>query len=139
MTEHRYTHPATAPKASGPAELTYDDDMAEWVLTLRDGIGGAHSSVIPQSVVDQLASQARGPAKPEGIQAQVTVVEWANLGDSAAYVRRPLTYDPNETVGALLARAHRLDVKWHTGPQDGDRVELQIIPETVPTPTEAPF
>jgi hypothetical protein len=83
--------------------------------------------------VDRLAERitSRRAKAILGVQAQVTVIEYANLGDSAAFIRKPLTYDPQETVGDLLARAHRLGepYRYH---QAGERVELQVIQDTIP-------
>lgn len=81
-----------------------------------------------ESLADWVMPQ---PPKPSEVEAQVTVVEYANLGDSAAFIRKPLKFDPDETVGHLLDRAHGLGqpYRYH---QAGERVELQVIQETVP-------
>src|SRR5690606_12566764 len=71
-------------------------------------------------------------AKPEGVQAQVTVIEYQYMGDCAAYMRRAMTYDPNETVADLLKRAHPNLGRPFTRHDPGERIELQVIPETIP-------
>lgn len=122
------------PPEAPPFSLDYDAERDQWTLTIHDH-GNHLSAVLPPFIVDQLAERiATEPSQVtggDGLQAQVTVVEYANLGDCAAYVRRPLTYDPSETVRDLLERAHHLGDPYrrHDG---GDRVELQVIPETIP-------
>lgn len=113
------------------------DDNGKWVLTLNDGVRHI-SSVLPENVVDQLAERiATEPVQATGVQAQVTLVAYEFLGESAAYIRKALPYDPDETVASLLTRAHGLGEKYRQMPKDGDRVELQIIPETIPQPPKA--
>lgn len=114
---------------NAPIRLEQDND-GRWVIMLNDG-NRVIESVLPESVVDQIAARIKAePVQATGLQAQVTVV--ANLGDCAAYVRKPLAYDPLETVQSLMERAHPDMGGKYTRHDPGDRVELQVIPETIP-------
>lgn len=120
------------PSEVGNAPIRLEqDDQGRWVIMLNDGTS-VLEAILPDETVDALAKRITSqPQEPNGVQAQVTVVEYANLGDSAAFIRKPLTFDPDETVGHLLDRAHNLGqpYRYH---QAGERVELQVIQETIP-------
>lgn len=120
-----------------PIELVHDTHRDEWTIIVNDGAGGQRSAVLPREVVRQLAEAVTPsqPPAPSGIQAQVTFVEYANLGDSAAYIRHPASYDPQETIQALLDRSLEHIYRHH---DPGNRIELQIIPETIPKPQPDP-
>jgi hypothetical protein len=125
-----------------PIRLEHDDTTNQWTLTVKDGKGGERSVVLPGNIVDALAQRvitqrAVAAAIRSGVQAQVTAVVNANMGDHGEFIRKPLTYDPQETVISLLARAHDLASPYHHM-NEGDRVELQVIPETVPPLSHVP-
>ena len=121
-------------RGNAPIRLEKDNHN-RWVIMLNDGTT-VLEAILPDDVVDQIAARiVAEPQKPTGLDAQVTFVEYANLGDSAAYIRRPTTYDPSETVGALLERSLEHVYRHH---DPGNRIELQIIPESIPKPEPKP-
>lgn len=129
------------PSEAGNAPIRLEqDDHGRWVIMLNDG-STVIESVLPEAVVDQIAARIQAePVQATGLQAQVTLVAYEFLGESAAYIRKALPYNPDETVASLLTRAHGLGEKYRQMPKDGDRVELQIIPETIPQPPKTePF
>lgn len=125
-----------------PIRLDHDEMTQAWTLTVSDGSGGEQSVVLPGNIVDRLAQRvttqrAVAAAIRSGVQAQVTLVENANMGDHGEFIRKPLTYDPQESVLSLLTRAHGLASPYRHL-TDGSRVEVQVIPETVPEAQRLP-
>lgn len=125
-----------------PIRLEHDEATNQWAITVSDGKGGEQSAVLPANIVDRLAQRvitqrAMAAAIRSGVQAQVTVVENANMGDHGEFIRKPLTYDPQESVISLLTRAHGLARPYHHL-TEGTRVEVQVIPETVPESQRLP-
>ena len=128
------TRPAM-PSEMGNAPFRLEqDDRGQWVLMLNDGHGNVMEAVLPDETVDALARRILDePARRTvpGLEVQVTAVVNSYMGDHAEFIRKPLTYSPTETVEALLDRAHGL-TQPYARTLEGDRVELQVIPETVP-------
>lgn len=124
-----------------PIALDHDETTNQWTIHLDDGAWGTRSAALPGNIVDRLAQRvatqrAITAATRSGVQAQVTVVEYANLGDSATFIRKPLEFDPDETVGHLLGRAHGLGTPYRQH-HDGDRLELQVIRDSIEPPASS--
>jgi hypothetical protein len=124
-----------------PVALEHDEATNQWSILVDNGVERI-GAVLPGSIVDALAQRvttqrAVAAAIRSGVQAQVTVVENANMGDHGEFIRKPLTYDPQESVLSLLVRAHGLASPYHHL-TEGTRVEVQVIPETVPKAQHLP-
>lgn len=120
-----------------PVALEYDEATNRWTILVDNGVERI-GAVLPGNIVDALANRvttqrAVAAAIRSGVQAQVTVVENANMGDHGEFIRKPLTYDPQESVLSLLTRAHGLASPYHHL-TEGTRVEVQVIPDTIPKP-----
>lgn len=124
--------------------LEHDPERNQFVMVVEHIGGTRQEAVLPQSVVDALAARwavlASPPepeptAQPTGLQFQVTAVVYEMMGaEGAAFIRKPVRHDPTESIQSLATRAFSLDTPYHRH-HAGDRLEVQVIPESIPETT----
>lgn len=116
--------------------LTHDEGT--WTIHLNDGAGGTLSSVLPQSIVDELTRQVAALQRIDwkGLQVAITLHHEQNMGDHAETLTKVLPYDPDETVADLASRAFGLGerTQWARQPNPHDRLTLQYVEGTEPPP-----
>lgn len=113
--------------------LTAEDlRSAREALKARDNAHGLKPQPEPEPMADPDPNPTPEPEAKPLPEVQVAAVTWQDMGDSAAMMRKPLTYDPHEAVSDLVARAFNLGpfARHH----EGDRLELQVVASTIPRP-----